>query len=307
MPAFTRGLAPDVFEAREAQLFFKEYDAEPLYHTQLLNIMPSSKAYEDWFEVTGLGVFRLKTEGAPITYDVPVQGPRRRVVHSSFALGFAATKEALADAQYDVIDQQSTDLGAAGREHQDIFAFAAVDDFFTGTTYTTPDGLSVVNTAHTILKPKNPAAATTSNAISPGVALSITGLELGITQMRLTKTREDRFTNIRAKTLLIHPSKEHRAYELLQTEFKVDTNDNNKSTVATSRTGMMALSVPYLASEDDWFLFAEKSKHKFYWHSRQDMEFDSGKDFQTKNTMFDAYYRASVAVKDWRGIIGSNI
>jgi len=290
-----------------AQLFFMEYDVEPLYYKQLFNVVPSTKAYEDWFEVTGLGTFRLKAEGTPITYDSPVQGPRRRVVHQTFALGFQATKEAIADAQYNVIDQQATDLGAAGREHQDILAFSAVNDFFAGSTYLMADGQPVVDTAHTILKPKNPAANTTSNQVDSGVALSVTGLEAAMTLLRLTKTREDRFTNLKAKTLLIHPSKEHKAYELLQTEFKVDSNENNKSTVATSRTGITALSVPHLSSEDDWFLFADKGKHKLTWHARQDMEFDSGRDFQTKNTMSDASYRSSIAVKDWRGIVGSNI
>jgi phage major head subunit gpT-like protein len=307
MAVHTRGLTPEVFEARQAQLFFKEYDAEPQHYTQVFNVMRSNKAYEDWFEVTGIGSFRLKAEGTPITYDVPVQGPRRRVVHQTFALGYTATKEAMADAQYEVIDAQASDLGVAGREHQDILAFAAVDDFFSGATYTTPDGLSVVNTAHVILKPKG-STTTNSNKVNPGVALSATGLELGITLMRLTKSREDRFIpNLKPKTLLIHPSKEHRAYELLQTEFKVDSQENNKNTVASSRTGMVAMGVPYLSSEDDWFVFAEKGKHKATWHARQDMEFDSGTDYQTKNKMFDASYRASIAIKDYRGIVGSDV
>ena len=308
MPTATRGLLPDVYEARQAQLFMLEYNAEPLYYTQIANVVPSSKAYEDWFEVTGLGSFRLKAEGTPITYDVPVQGPRRRVVHSTFALGFSTTFEAIADAQYDALDRQATDLGAAGREHQDIFFFDFVNDWVTGTTYLVPDGDAVISTTHDILKPKDPATTTTSNSVNPGVALSVSGLESAMTLMRLTKTREDRYTNLRAKTLLIHPSKEHRAYELLQTEMKVDGNENNKSTVASSRTGMTALAVPYLSSEDDWFLLTEKSKHKITWHSRMDMTFDTtGKDFQTKNTMSDAMYRASVAAKDWRGVVGSNV
>ena len=309
MSVVTRGLLPDVFEARQAQLFFKEYDGEPLYYTQLFNVVPSTKAYEDWFEVTGLGTFRLKPEGTPITYDVPVQGPRRRVVHSTFALGYTTTMEAKQDAQYDVIDQQATDLGAAGREHQDIFAFTAVNDFFTGSTYKLADpggtDLAVCHASHGIWKPKNPAAATASNLIN--VSLSTTGLELAMVALRLTKTREDRYTNLQGRVLLIHPSKAHRAYELLQTERKVDSNENNLNTMATSRTGITPLDVPYLSDQDDWFLFTDKSKHKLFWHSRMDMDFDSGKDYQTKNTMSDAMYRASVAVKDWRGIIGSNV
>ena len=308
MSVATRGLLPEVYEARTAQLIFKEYNAEPLYYPQLLNVVPSNKAYEDWFEVTGLGTFRLKPEGTPITYDVPVQGPRRRVVHSTFALGFTATMEARQDAQYDVLDQQATDLGAAGREHQDIFAFGLPNDFFAGATYKLADpagtDLAVCSASHGIWKPKVPGT-TASNLIN--VALSTTGLELAMVTLRLTKTREDRFTNLQGKVLLVHPSKEHRVYELLNTVQKVDSNENNLNTMASSRTGIMGLSVPYMADQDDWFLFTDKSKHKFFYHARMDMDVDSGKDFQTRNTMNDAVYRGSLAAKDWRGVVGSNL
>src|SRR3990172_522098 len=209
MPVTTRGTLPGIYDARAAQLFYKEYDAEPLFYPMVFNVVPSTKAYEDWFEVTGLGAFRLKPEGSPITYDTPVQGPRRRVVHSTFALGGAATFEAIKDAQYDVLDQIPKDLGAAGREHQDIFAWDLFNLSFGTTTYTTPDGLSIINTAHTILKPKDPAVATDSNQVSPGVGISVTGIEAAMTLLRLTKTREDRFTNLQGKYLVAHPSKDH--------------------------------------------------------------------------------------------------
>lgn len=311
MSVYVRGTAPDAYEARIAEMFILEYDQEPQHYPDLFNIVPSTRAYEDWFEVSGLGTLRLKPEGTPITYDIPVQGPRRRVVHSTFGLGFQVTKEAKADEQFEVIDQQARDLGASAREHQDILAFGAVNDFFTGTIYNVADTgtntKAVVDTAHYIMKPKT-AGATASNKVNPGVALGVTGLEAGITLMRLTKTREDRYTNMRAEILLVHPSLDHRAYELLNSEFKIDSQDNNKSTVATSRTGMRPMSVPYLSSTDDWFLFANKSKHKLTWHNREAVTMDtSGRDYQTKNTMVDAMYRASVAVKDWRGIVGIDV
>lgn len=306
MPAFTRGVAPELYEVRSATLFFKEYDAEPLYYPMVFNVEPSTKAFEDWFEVAGMGTFRLKPEGSPIQYDVPVQGPKRRVVHSTFALGGSATFEAIDDEQYDVLDQIPRDLGAAAREHQDIFAWDLFNGSFGTTTYTTPDGLAICSTTHTILKPKDPAVATNSNQVSPGVAISVTGIESAMTLLRLTKTREDRFTNLRGKYLVAHPANEHRVYELLNTERKVDGNENNMSTVATSRTGIEPVLVPYLDSQDDWWLVAEKGKHKLTFNSRQDIRFDSGKDYQTKNVMFDAMYRASLAAKDYRGIVGSD-
>src|SRR5258706_740981 len=200
MPTF-RGTLPDVYEARLAQIFFKELDMEAPQYMQVANIKASTKGYEDFFEVPGLGQFRVKPEGNRISYDDPVQGIRRRVTHTTFALGFRVTMEAMDDALYDVIDQEPKDLGVAGKEHQEIFFWGLFNDAFAGTTHTTNDGLSIVNTAHTILKPKDPAVATASNQISPPIALSVTGLEVALTTMLLTTTREDRFSRLEPKML----------------------------------------------------------------------------------------------------------
>lgn len=306
MPTF-RATLPEVYEARQAQLFFKELDMEPTQYTQVANVKSSTKGYEDYFEVTGLGVFRLKPEGTPITYDDPVQGTRRRVTHSAFALGYRVTMEAMDDALYDVVDQQPRDLGTAGREHQEILFWTLFNDSFAGTIHVTNDGLSIVNTLHTILKPKDPAAATASNQINPGVALSVTGLETAITMMRLTKTREDRFSKLEPSKLIIHPSLSHLAHQILDTEKEPFTNENQSNTVRTSRTGITPLDVPYLTDQESWWVITEKSKHKMVWYNRQDMTFSSSKDSNTKDSMFDAMYRASVVCQDWRGIIGSSV
>lgn len=303
--AMNRTLTPEIYEARQAELFYKGMDTEPLLYPKIARVVPSTKAYEDWFEISGLGQFRLKDEGTPITYDEPVQGTRRRVTHSTFALGYRVTKEAMADAQYSVIDEHPKDLADAGREHQEILFWDLFNESFSASVHPTIDALALVSTAHVILKPKSSGAATASNQVSPGVALSVSGMETALTQMRLTKSREDRFTPITPKFLVIHPSNAHFAYQLLDTQKEIQTNENQSSTVSTSRTGITAIDSPYLTDQESWWLLADKSKHKLFFHNRQDMTFDNSTDSQTKDSMFDAMYRASVASKDWRGIIGS--
>jgi hypothetical protein len=299
---------PEVFEAREAELFFKEFEMDPLLYPMVFNITPSNKAYEDAFRVSALGTFRLKAEGAPVSYDDPVQGVRRRVVHSTFALGFRVTMEAQMDAQYDVIDRMPGDLADSARNHQENLAWGLFNDAFAGATHTGLDTLSLVNTAHTMLKPPTPGT-TLSNEISPGVALSTTGLEAALTRMRTTQDEQGRQIGqtIRPKMLIVPPDLEHIAATLLQTDKIVDSTDNNINTVATSRTGVTDFVVPFLTDTDNWFLVADKRKHGITWYNRMELTTDNGRDTQTKDRLFDAMYRSSIAIREWRGVIGSQV
>lgn len=299
--ALTRGVLPDVFLAYAATLFYNEIDEQPSLFKQVLNIESSTKAYEDWFEVSGLGQFRLKPEGTPISYDDPTQGTRRRVVHSTYALGSRVSFEAVNDKQYDVITQIPKDLGPAGNESQEILAWSLLNLGSVTTTYTTIDGLALFSTAHTIMKPKDPTVATQSNMANPGVALSVTGLEDMLTTMRLTKSQTDRFTPVKPEWVLVHPSKAHLLYQLLETQMEPFTNENQVSTVKTSRTGLKPMDVPWFTATGTWFGLASKRNHRLTYFNRQDMTFDTGVDMQTKDNLMDAVYRASVAQRHWFG------
>lgn len=298
---------PEAMLAQAMDAFMLEYNEEPQQFRGTFNIETSTKGYEDWTEFTGLGTFALKPEGSPIGYDKGVQGTRRRTVHSTFALGVRVTMEAKEDDQFNVIMRMMGDLGAAGREHQEILAWGLFNDAFTGNTYTTADGQPLCSTAHTILKPKNPANNTTANELSPGVSLSVTGLEEMVTGLRLTKSREDRFIPLRASQLIIHPNKTHKAHQLLESTGQPFTNENQPNTVSRSRLGITPVDVPYLDSTENYWLVSGKNQHKLTWHNRKSMTMDQNTDSQTKDLMNDAHYRASVAPKEWRGVYGSQV
>ena len=299
-----RGTAPDVFEARQAKLFYAEYAQDPELFKTLFNMLSSSKAYEDAFRMSGLGTFVAKAEGTAISYSDPVQGPRRRTVHTTYALGFRVTMEAEADAQYDVIDRMPGDLAESAKNHRETLAWGALEDTFDGTTYTGLDGLSLVSTVHTTLRPE---VGTLSNEISPGVALSETGLEAAMQRMLDTQDENGRQigTSIKAKWLVTGTSLTYLAQKLLKTEKKFDSADHNVSIVATSQSGIQDLASPQIADANDWWLVA--NKHGLNWYDRERLTTDSGRDNNSKDRFFDAFYRASIMFTDWRGLIGSEV
>ena len=297
---------PELLERDTKDIFFKNFGIIPLLYTSLFNVKTSTKAYEDGMRVAGMGTFHTKAEGTPIGFDDPVSAGVVRTVHTVYGLGFRVTMEMSDDDQHGIISQMPADLGDSARDHQERLAWSLVNDAFAGNTYTgLTDGsaaVSLCNATHTNLK----TGTTQSNVLTPPVALGVTGLESLMTTASTTQSEEDRFSSLTQSKLIFHPELQHRAYELLNTEFKVDSSDNNRSTVVTSRSGITPLErngVPYLTSTTAWFI---SGKNDLTWNNRKSLSFDRAKDSDSFDQKFMAHYRASVMHREWRGFWGSN-
>jgi phage major head subunit gpT-like protein len=304
MASFRAAFA-ELLEPRLRKVYFNQYKMEPLLYPMLANVISSKRAHEDTIKVSGLGVMTQKAEGTPISYTDPVQGARKRVVHVTYALGFRVTMEMQQDDLYNIIDKMPADLGDATKDHQENLFWGIFNDAFAGAVHTGLDTAALCTTAHVLLKPKPGGAVSDSNQVSPGVALSVTGLETAITQMRLTLNESGRQTPIRPSKLVIHSNNAHEAFRLLETVTEPHTAENQLNSVATSRTGITPLDVPYLTDTDAWFIVAPKNQHSLIWYKRMGNTFSRGGDSQTKDALFDAMYRASVTFDDWRGVVGS--
>jgi phage major head subunit gpT-like protein len=305
MATFTSTL-PEILEPWVKKIFIKEYNMIEVLYTQVFNVVGSTKAFEDTFQVAALGTFILKPEGAPISYDDPVQSLRKRVVHQTFALGFRVTMEAMEDDQHRIISKMPADLADSARDHKENLAWGLFNDAFAGLTFTgMPEGdnirRSLCNTGHIRLKD----GGTSSNQLSPGVALSVSGIEAAVTNFRLTLSEEGRQINITPRVLVTHPNEEFNAAQLLQSDKEPFTDENQINTVSTNRLGLGVIHVPYLTDTDAWWLMSSKNQHSVVWYNRKGMTFERNKDAQTKDSLWDAHYRASVTFDDWRGVVGS--
>lgn len=305
MATFTSTL-PELLEPWVTEIFFNRYNMLETLYTQVFNIESSTKAFEDTFAVSGLGTFNLKAEGTPVSYDDPVQSGRKRVVHQTFALGFRVTMEMMEDDQHNIIKRMPEDLGDSARDHKENLAWALFNNAFSGTLFLgIPEGggarNTLISTAHVPLK----STTNQSNAVSPGAALSVSSLESAITNMRLTQNESGRQIQLRPRVLVIHPDEEFNAAQILQSEFEPGTAENQINSVSTARVGVSAVHVPYLTDRDAWFLGTEKSQHSVKWYNRKELTMDRNKDAQTKDSLYDAHYRAVVTFDDWRGWVGS--
>lgn len=302
----TSGTAPDLLEPWVTAIFFKRFGMiDPLY-PQAFNTVPSTKAFEDTFAVSPLGTFVLKPEGTPISYDDPVQSGRKRVVHSTYALGFRITMEMMEDDQHGIMKRMPEDLADSARNHKENLAWSLFNTAFVATSFTgIPEGdgqaRAMCATNHIRLKD----GGTSSNRLNPDVAFSVSGLQSAITNFDLTQDDSGRYINLTPKTVIHHPNDRFTVAQVLDSTQEPFTSDNQINAVSASRMGLSSLSVPYLTDTDNWWLSAGNDQHSRKWYNRKDLDMGRDKDSQTRDALFDALYRASVTFEDWRGIVGS--
>jgi hypothetical protein len=302
MATFTANF-PELMETRMKQIFFMNFTQVPQTHREIMQHQTSTKSHEDRMRVAGLGRFALKPEGSPIAFDDPVQGSRIRTVHSTSALGFRATHEAIADDQFNIIDRIPSDLGESARDYQERLAWDVINDGFAAATYTGLDGLGLFSTAHTSIRP---GVANQSNSLSPAIALSQTGLETIARMARTTQSEEGRFVSVRQQILVIHEDLAETAYVLLNSAYKPGSGDNDVSTVVSTRTGMKVVATPYKTSTTNWSVHDAPGRNSLQWNDREILNFSEMKDADTLDRKYYAMFRSSTQFSEWRGNFGSN-
>ena len=298
-------LSPSFFElleAKEMDVFFKTFTQIPLLYPQIFFNNTSTKAYEERIDIAALGTFATKPEGTPVAFDDPVQGAAIRTAHQTFALGWRASMEMMEDDQFSIMSQMSGDLGDSARDHQERLAWGLINSGFATTTYTGLGGDALFTASHHRLRT---GTGSQSNILSPAVALSATGIEDMMVLADTTTSLEGRFIQLNPTMLLIPPALQHTAFELLQTEHKVDSADNNRNTVVASRSGLKPVEVPYLTSTTNWYMMSAPRKDGIVWNSRKKLNFSRSQDSETFDQKFYGHYRASVMFSEWRGFFGS--
>jgi len=306
----SRGLAPELLEVFVDSILFQNFGQIPLLYPMVYNTKSTGRAFVDEFRVAGLGRFAVKPEGVPVSFSDPVQGDRRRTTVDTFALAFRVTKEMRDDEQHGIIARMAGDLGNAARDSQDRLAFAPINDGYAGSTYTgLPEGdgtrRALWNTGHV---PLRNLAATQSNRLSPGVALSTSGLEAALSIADTMQSEEERYIRQEFINLLIHPDERFNAAQLLESEFEINTADNQINPVSRSQVGLSVVNngrgAPYITDTDSWSLWASGAD-ALRWHNREELRTAQTSDALTFDEIEIAFWRSAVEIGEWRDTVGS--
>src|SRR5690606_38894007 len=307
MPAVFRGQIPEAIAEWATKVYNNAYRSREQANIfrKVNKVMQTERAYEEAWEVSGLGTFFLKVEGTSISYDVPVQGNRTRHTVQTYALGCRYTHEMMQDDRWQVMEGMTTDLAHSGRHHQEVLAHGPWNDAFTGTTYTGLDGQPLCSANHTRLK----LGTVQSNLLSPAADLSTAALEAVYTMGDLWTDDSGRYIPFNPTLLFSHPNYRFETHRLLQSDKEPYTSENQDNAIKSSLTGTTPLRSPYLTDPDAWFLIDTGVAEVIYWDRESNNGAPiqrTGSDFNTMDVMVTAHYRAAVGF--WRadGIFGSS-
>ncbi len=178
--------------------------------------------------------------------------------------------------------------------HALLFNTAAATTYFAGA-----DGLALLSASHTLAAKPGQVVSNTAGA----TALSLSAIETAFNTFRRSFVDDQGLLiSIEPKYLLIPPELRWDANEILNSNGKVNTADNNLNPVK----GLLEIiEWPFLTDTNAWFILADKSDgFAPMSFDRVPVEYDSDGDFDSKDLKNSVYTRYSNGFTDWRWVYG---
>lgn len=271
----------------------------PNEYERVANVSDSTKSAEKDSYESGFGAMPVKSEGQAATYDTVIPGIDKTYVHSTYALGYEITEEAIEDNLHtpETFAKLPTALSNAGMETVEVSFFNIFNNGFSTNGF---DGVPLFSASHPLLS-----GGTQANTPSTQADLSVTSLQNGITAFGQFVDERGLHKACYPKTLMVGVSNQFVADELLKSEFKPYTANNERNAIMSH--DLTAFVSHYLTDADAWFLLADKSEHmiKFIWRVRPGA-LRKSTDFDTTNLKHLARMRFSTGYSHYKGTYGSS-
>jgi len=276
-----------------------EYKQYPPQWSEIFQRQTSKRSFEEEQKISMFGLAAVKNEGAGITYDTAQEAFTARYTHTTYALGFAITEEAIEDNLYIPVAGRYTKALARSMAHtQEIVAASILNNGFTSGLG--GDGVVLFSTAHPLVN-----GGTNSNRPTTGVDLNETALDAA--RIQIAKWTDERGLLIQAQpTKMIIPVEyAWTAERLLKTVLRPGTSNNDiNSIVSTSFLPGGYVVNNRLTDPNAWFLKTDVPDGlKMF--ERVPVKFSDDGDWETGNMRYKSRMRFSVGWSDPLGIWGS--
>jgi hypothetical protein len=303
-PQFLRGNYSDLFGSAALpaleELFRSELAQHPSRREQLFRKISTDRDIWQSSQIHDLPMFQVVPEGTDYSFSRQYQGNSKTLVPVKYGLGFSISEEAVDDGKFDFIADGLKKLAKSARESQEIAAMNIFNNGFSSEL--AADGVAVFSSSHTL-----PSGRTIRNQLSAAADLSQSSLETALIDFEQVFVGDSGIINrIMPKVLLVNPSNKRYAMELIGSDLKADTADNNMNSM--KQDGLVVVSSPHLTDVDAWFLLAAPQETGLKIISRKDIETkaagaDAG--FLNDSIMYKARYREKIGVDHVNGIFGT--
>lgn len=234
-------------------------------------------------ELHDMALFTQMSEGEEYSYDRAKQGASKTLTIKKMGRGFSISREAIEDGKIDLVGEMTALLADSAMESMEVDAMNVINNGFGSEN--TADGVDIFSTAHTL-----PSGGTFRNTLSTAADLSETSLRQAIQDFRTQFIGDSGIKKLyEPKILLVPEELRFTALELVKSELKVDTADNNINVLKSE--GLVVMSSPHLTDVDGWFLLADKDKTGFRAVNRQGLQTKGEEVFDTDSVKYKASYR----------------
>lgn len=285
----------DLLEPGLRKIFDDEFKDIPEVFSSIFHVQDSGVDVERDSSVTGFGLLTATAEGAPITYEDPIQMYDVSYVHLKYTKGFKVSEELVEDDRYNVINKKPKALARSARRTAEYLAAQVLNNAFSSGTG--GDAKYLCSTLH----PRADGGTAQSNASGSGVTLTETNLNTGLLAMRGQLDDKGMKIGVKASKLIVPPALEKTAQILTQSTLRAGTADNDFNYYK----GIVdVVAWDWLSSSTAWYL-VDSSVHQLNWFWRVRPEFKQDVSFDTGMALFKVRMRASRGWSDWRGVWGS--
>lgn len=279
------------------EMFWSTYEQAPMQRELLGKMVSHDRDIWQSSEMHDLDLFAQISEGQEFNYKRAKQGASRTLTINKYGMGASISREAVEDGKFDMIADIVRKMGRSARESQEISFMNLFNNGFSSEVAN--DGLSIFNSAHTL-----PSGTTYRNLLSTAADLSVTSLEQALYDMETQNVGDTGIIeSIKPKYLVVNPSNRRYALELIGSDLKADSADNNLNSFKNE--GLVVVSSPRLTDSDAWFLVADKDQHGLRIVQRQALKTDSSIDFDSEAIKYKSSYREIIGCTVAKGVFGT--
>lgn len=303
-PVIVRSNHGDLFSSSALpaleEMFKHELALHPSIREKLFKVEKTSRDIWQASELTDVQNFIEVPEGTDYTMTRPRQGASKTLTPKKYGLGFSISEEAVEDGKFDFIADCVRKLAESAIDSREQSAMDIFNNAFSSAT--SWDGQALCSTAHTL-----PSGLTFRNKLSTDADLSASSLDTALTDFETQFIRDSgKYALIKPKVLLVHSSNRRYAMELIGSDLKADTPNNNMNSL--KQEGLIVISTPRLSDTDAWFLLSSPQDTGLRIIERKGIETkaagpDAG--FMNDSIMYKSRYREIVGVTNPYGVFGT--
>lgn len=302
-PSTVRGNYSDLFGSGMLpvleEIFRSELAQYPPLREQFFKTVKTDRDIWQATEIHDMPLFAAVAEGEDYSYSKTRQGGSKTLSVVKYGLGLSVSEEAISDGKFDLVADAVKKMAQSAQESQEISAMNIFNNGFVTTGETATDGLALFSTAHTL-----PSGGTFRNRLTNATDLSQSALDAALSDFATQFVGDSGiYKRIQPKVLLVAPVSYRYALELVGSDLKADTANNNMN--AFKQDGIRVIQSPHLTDTDSWFLLADKEQTGLRIINRQGIRTKSEEVFTNDSVRYKCSYREKVSCTHGYGVFGA--